>query len=71
MAGSLVHIGSQVAGGSDATFTITGIDSTYDVYLMLYFFSLFFNNLEILLLLNRLLQHQRPVPILMPMRSKS
>ena len=34
MAGSLVHIGSQVAGGSDATFTITGIDSTYDVYLV-------------------------------------
>ena len=34
MAGSLVHIGSQVAGGSDATFTITCIDSTYDVYLV-------------------------------------
>ncbi len=34
MAGSLVHIGSAVAGGSDATLTITGIDSTYNVYMV-------------------------------------
>ena len=34
MAGSLVNIGSAVAGGSSATLTITGIDSTYNVYML-------------------------------------
>ena len=34
MAGSLVHIGSAVASGSAATLSITGIDSTYNVYMV-------------------------------------
>jgi len=34
MAGSLVHIGSAVASGSAATLPITGIDSTYNVYMV-------------------------------------
>ena len=34
MAGSLVKIGSATAGGSDATLPITGIDSTYNVYML-------------------------------------
>tara|TARA_R100001443_G_scaffold40064_1_gene53505 strand:- start:33734 stop:34246 length:513 start_codon:yes stop_codon:yes gene_type:complete len=34
MAGALVHIGTEVAGGSDATLKITGITSDYDVYLL-------------------------------------
>lgn len=34
MAGSLVHIGSATAGGSSATLSITGIDTTYSVYMV-------------------------------------
>ena len=34
MAGSLIKIGSVTAGGSSATLTITGIDSTYNVYML-------------------------------------
>ena len=34
MAGSLIKIGSVTAGGSSATLTITGIDSTYNVYMV-------------------------------------
>ncbi len=34
MAGSLIRIGSATAGGSSATLSITGIDSTYNVYMV-------------------------------------
>ena len=34
MAGSLIKIGRVTAGGSSATLTITGIDSTYNVYMV-------------------------------------
>ena len=34
MAGSLIKIGNSVASGTPSVLTITGIDSTFDVYLV-------------------------------------